>query len=183
MRTKLLTLRFHASLGGFDARPLDDFIADKALIGIREHFFVSQEVAYLACLITYEDAPAVALETSTTSTPQRTEGARRKGAPSMQLEQLTPTQHALFQTLREWRAERARRDGIPPYVILTNREMLAVVTASPASPTELATLPGIGPAKTERRQRASLRVAHSTCSSFSTSTSACSASTATRTGS
>jgi superfamily II DNA helicase RecQ len=38
-------------------------------------------------------------------------------------EKLTETDWPLFNVLREWRAERCKEEGIPPYVICTNLQL------------------------------------------------------------
>jgi hypothetical protein len=39
----------------------------------------------------------------------------------------------LFNTLRDWRLERSKQKGVPPYVICTNRQLAATVQARPQS--------------------------------------------------
>ena len=52
--------------------------------------------------------------------------------------------------LRVWRRKRAAADGLPAYVVLHDRRIAAIVRSRPATPDELASVPGIGPAKVER---------------------------------
>ena len=58
MRVKLLTLRFAPSLGGFDDRPLAEFVRNREVLAVREHFFTVHELPHLACLVTYQDPTA-----------------------------------------------------------------------------------------------------------------------------
>src|SRR5207253_2502881 len=51
--------------------------------------------------------------------------------------------------LRTWRTERARRDGVPPYIVLSDRYLRGVAVARPRSLVSLRALPGIGPTKPE----------------------------------
>jgi superfamily II DNA helicase RecQ len=155
MQTKLLTLRFDPDLGAFDVRPLEEFVRDTCLLAVREHLFFVHEVPYLLCVVTVADAaPRDGGRT-------RTE-ARSPDPTPARIESLPAAEQALFATLREWRTERARRDGVPPYVVLTNRELLAIVQRRPSTSAELADLPGIGAGKTERYGAAILaRVARS----------------------
>ena len=57
---------------------------------------------------------------------------------------------AAFEALRAWRAERARTDGVPAYVVAHDAMLLAVVEAAPASLAELGQIKGMGPARLER---------------------------------
>ncbi|MGH2933801.1 MAG: ATP-dependent helicase [Gaiellaceae bacterium] len=60
--------------------------------------------------------------------------------------------------LRAWRLERAREDGVPPYVIFHDTVLHAIADAQPASLGELAQIAGVGPAKLERYGPAVLAV-------------------------
>lgn len=143
---RLLTLQFAPALGGFDTRPLDAFVADKDLLDVREHFFVVRELPYLACLITFR--AAAARPAATSADARGTEHQpRRDGRDRIEL---GPDERALFDTLRTWRRERAHGDGVPPYVIFTDRELAALVRARPTTRASLGAVRGVGERKVER---------------------------------
>jgi DNA helicase-2/ATP-dependent DNA helicase PcrA len=52
--------------------------------------------------------------------------------------------------LREWRAERAKADNVPAYVVFHDSVLQAIAAARPATIGELARISGVGPAKLER---------------------------------
>jgi len=56
----------------------------------------------------------------------------------------------LVAMLRNWRAEKAREQGVPAYVILHDRTLRELAERRPNSPTALLEVPGIGLAKAER---------------------------------
>jgi DNA helicase-2/ATP-dependent DNA helicase PcrA len=56
----------------------------------------------------------------------------------------------VFRALKEWRLTRARRDGVPAYVVFHDTTLAEIATRHPASPAELAGVSGVGPAKLER---------------------------------
>ncbi len=56
----------------------------------------------------------------------------------------------LGERLRAWRLERAREDGVPPYVVFHDRVLHEIAAARPGSLGELAGIAGVGPAKLER---------------------------------
>jgi ATP-dependent DNA helicase RecQ len=56
----------------------------------------------------------------------------------------------LFAQLRDWRLARAREDGVPPFVVFSDRTLRAVAAAKPAEADELAIVHGVGPTKLER---------------------------------
>jgi ATP-dependent DNA helicase RecQ len=53
----------------------------------------------------------------------------------------------LFNTLRDWRLARCKRDGVPPYVICNNQQLAAIVKARPQSLAALGQIEGFGEAK------------------------------------
>jgi DNA helicase-2/ATP-dependent DNA helicase PcrA len=56
----------------------------------------------------------------------------------------------LGERLRAWRLERARDDGVPPYVVFHDRVLHEIADARPATIGELAQIAGVGPSKLER---------------------------------
>ncbi|MCL6698860.1 DNA helicase RecQ [Sphingomonas sp. NSE70-1] len=56
----------------------------------------------------------------------------------------------LFEALRDWRRERAKEQGVPPYVIFHDSTLREVAARKPASLSELSTIEGIGDTKLER---------------------------------
>jgi DNA helicase-2/ATP-dependent DNA helicase PcrA len=52
--------------------------------------------------------------------------------------------------LRAWRLERAKADGVPPYVVFHDRVLHEIADTRPTSVGELAQIAGVGPAKLER---------------------------------
>jgi len=55
-----------------------------------------------------------------------------------------------FGALREWRLERAKADEVPAYVVFHNSTLAEIAERKPRTLAELATVPGVGPAKLER---------------------------------
>jgi len=64
----------------------------------------------------------------------------------------TPTgsDETLFEALRAWRAEQAKAQGVPAYVIMHDKTLHELAARRPASADELLDVPGIGQAKAER---------------------------------
>ncbi len=56
----------------------------------------------------------------------------------------------LFEALRAWRAEQAKTQGVPAYVILHDKTLHELAARRPASADDLLDVPGIGQAKAER---------------------------------
>jgi ATP-dependent DNA helicase RecQ len=126
MLARVITLRFSAMLDGFDDAPLRDFLKDKDVHALRDHFFVRHDTPYLAVVVNYSPAPlpppAVAL-----TNPAATRNKHDESWRHLVSEADVP----LFNALRDWRAARCKRDGVPPYVICTNRQLAAMVPERP----------------------------------------------------
>ena len=52
--------------------------------------------------------------------------------------------------LRTWRTSRATADGVPAYIVMSDKHLRGVAMARPTTPTELTACDGIGPTKLER---------------------------------
>jgi superfamily II DNA helicase RecQ len=158
MRVKLFTFRYSATLGGFDDGVLQDFVRDKEVVAFREHFYAVNEVPHVTCVLIHQDSvvPRDLLEVAR-EIPRREE---RSHGPAQRFERrndrpdvtagLSEPERILFNTLRTWRSRKAHDEGVPPFVVFTNRELLEIVRKRPDSPTALGNLNGIGRGKVQR---------------------------------
>ncbi len=71
---------------------------------------------------------------------------------------LDATGRAIFEALRAYRINEARREGVPPYVIASDRTLRALAQQRPRDLQELRLVPGIGPVKAARYGAELLRV-------------------------
>ncbi|MFT3848396.1 MAG: DNA helicase RecQ [Propionivibrio sp.] len=76
----------------------------------------------------------------------KTGATGRKNASTV----VSPGDAPFFEALRQWRADKAREQGVPAYVILHDRTLLELAAHRPQSPDDLLDIPGIGQAKAER---------------------------------
>ena len=116
MLARVVTLRFDPLIEAFDDSPLREFLKAKEVFAIRDHFLVRNEVPYLAVLVTYGLRPPVA-------GPAPPEKAAGRNASWRK--QVSDADLPLFNARRAWRAERAKRDGVPPYMICANSRQIA----------------------------------------------------------
>jgi ATP-dependent DNA helicase RecQ len=73
----------------------------------------------------------------------------KKGSTATHTADLSPEAAALFEQLRQWRADTAREQGVPAYVILHDRTLKELAEMRPTSRGHLAMVTGIGAAKIE----------------------------------
>lgn len=89
---------------------------------------------------------------------KRGAGGGRSGKSKGPVDFGDPEQDALFQALRAKRMELAKAQGVPPYVIFQDKQLVAMVLQQPSNLSEFAGLSGVGQAKLERYGEAFLEV-------------------------
>lgn len=57
---------------------------------------------------------------------------------------------ALLEALRAWRTQQAKSQGVPPYLVFSNKVLAAIAARPPATLVELGQISGVGPAKLEQ---------------------------------
>lgn len=139
---RIVTLPFDPELSSFDDEPVRGFLADKELLEMRDHFFVYQGKPHLAVVLIYRP------ETIATPKPGgKDEASDRRDSWRDLLER---GDWPLFNTLREWRGQRAKEEGFPPYVICTNKQLAELVHARPQTLSKLGEIEGFGKAKLKK---------------------------------
>ncbi|MEM6994163.1 MAG: RecQ family ATP-dependent DNA helicase [Myxococcota bacterium] len=98
------------------------------------------------------DKPARLLLPEVSSRPTRRERrapteAARAAAEAVKAD---PAAERVFNALRSYRMERAKADGVPPYVVASDRTLREIAMLRPRTEAELAMAHGIGPQKLER---------------------------------
>jgi ATP-dependent DNA helicase RecQ len=137
MRLKVLTLRLDPRTGTFDEGALAEFQQGKDVLDVSEHFLIHDKTPTLALVIRYRDLP----ENGRTSP----EAARKDWRA-----ELDENGKKIYDELRLWRGRKAKREGMPPYLILNNRELAELAMRRPASVGQLREIEGIGEAKARR---------------------------------
>jgi ATP-dependent DNA helicase RecQ len=135
---RVFTLRFNPATERFDDSAVEGFLAGKEALSIHDHFFTQNGVPYLTLVIRYRTAALPAPADTARAAPQRDESWR---------DLLEEADWPLFNTLRAWRSERAKQEGIPPYVICHNRQLAQALKARPATLSELGEIEGFGEGK------------------------------------
>jgi ATP-dependent DNA helicase RecQ len=143
MLIRIFTLKFHAAMERFDDEAVQAFIKDKELLSVRDHFFIKQDTPYLVLVLTYLPGGDTVKHS----------GRKKRDAWR---DLLADEQMPLFDTLREWRAERAEQDGVPLYIICTNQQLAQMVATRPDTLAGLGKIHGFGMAKAEKYGKAIL---------------------------
>ncbi|MGK5093578.1 HRDC domain-containing protein, partial [Deltaproteobacteria bacterium TL4] len=139
MRVKIMTLEFSYRLRDFDTTVLDRFLVDKKLSKLEQHFFMLDQKPYLTVILEYENGQEVHVGTASSVTTQAGSFNPRT--------QLTEEEWPLFESLREWRRERSKQEGLPHYSILKNQTLIDLIKQRPANVSQLCQIRGIGQGK------------------------------------
>jgi ATP-dependent DNA helicase RecQ len=133
VKIKVFTLRMKPETGVFDDKELSDFQIGRDVIEISEHFIVHEKVPTLALVLRYRD---------------NQDGARppAEAARKDWREELDAGAKRIYDELRLWRGRKAKHEGMPPYLILNNRELAELAARKPDSITKLREIAGIGEA-------------------------------------
>lgn len=180
MRAKVLTLRFSPQLGRFDDAPLIALQQTVVLERVREHLVLVGDEPMLVCVAAWRErgsappapppqpgAPNRVPASSSTRdegvaadpggdvaappTPEPHDTSRGPAAPLGALRaEFTPEQQRVHDALRTFRRTRAYAEGVPPYIVLTNRQLVELVLRRPRSRQALGDIPGLGDKKIAR---------------------------------
>ena len=138
MKLKVFTLRYDSATDRFDDTELTGFLQNRRCVSVYEHFFERDGVPVWAMLLSYRD-DGQATSASGVANKQRTDWRSAVAEPD----------RPLFDVVRRWRNDRAKREGRPPYVFLTNQQIAEIARRRPTSISALREIEGIGDARIE----------------------------------
>ncbi len=144
-----------------DFEPLLDALAMAGLVEVEQESFIrgGKEIRFRRVQLTSagrlkgslglgEVRVVAPLAASGRRRPSRRPGRAPESQPVPTV--LSVADEHLVATLKEWRLQEARRQRVPAYRILTDRNLEALARARPADEAELLEVPGIGPSKARR---------------------------------
>ena len=125
----MFAVPFDARQEIFHDEELQKFLLNKQVKSIRPEFFHQNGQAYWTIFIEYD--------------------LMLKAAPR-DANVLDEPQRLLYQRFREWRKEKAESEGIPVFLIATNRELLDLVKSAPRTLEALRQIHGFGKKKSDK---------------------------------
>ena len=102
IQVKVWTLPFNSQIGIFDDEEFNNFVKDKELVSVNDYLFQKAGIPYLTLVVKYKPLSLISNETTAVN---RKEEWR---------ELLDETSMPLFNTLRQWRNEKSKKEGVPP---------------------------------------------------------------------
>ena len=140
MKLKIFTLRLNPATGIFDEGELTSFQLGKDVIDVSEHFLVHEKTPTLLLVLRYRELPDGG-------------GGARQSPEAVRKDwraELDAQGQRIYDEFRLWRGRKAKHEGLPPYLILNNRELAEFAMKRPANATQLREIEGIGEAKAKR---------------------------------
>jgi superfamily II DNA helicase RecQ len=128
MLIKLFTLEFDDGLQGFDNDIVYKFCMNKKIHEIKTEFFIHKDTPYCHISIIYDTV------------------IEEKPGPAMFNEE----ELLLMQRLKEWRRQRAGKEGFPVYLICNNKQLEQLVRDKCTTLARLKEIKGFGKAKVEK---------------------------------
>lgn len=129
MEIRILTIPFDPDKEIFQDEELTRFLLNKRVKSLRPEFFQINGRPYWSVFIEYETVLSQKIPKS---------------------DLLDEPQNLLFQRLRQWRKEKAEKEGIPVYIIATNSQLTELVKRAPKSAESLRQIRGFGKKKTDK---------------------------------
>ncbi len=146
---KIFALKYEERTESFNDSVMSNFLADKEILRWESHFFERKNEFFWTVLVEYRP-----MAISQTEPFRKTEKSRDESYKEM----LTENDWPLFNVLREWRAERCKEEGIPPYIICTNLQLAKITVTRPSSLNALQGIEGIGKSKLEKYGKEILKI-------------------------
>ena len=139
MDARVITLAWDSVNGEFDDGPLRQHLAQAQVVSVHPSFFHMAGAPCWSVLVFSHGAES----------PQRKSAAPGESAPSMG-SPMTALERERISMLKAWRTARAQADGVPPYILLVNRQIEAIARLSTISRASLKSVQGLGEARIER---------------------------------
>ena len=128
VQVKLFTLAFQEEIQGFDTTEFDDFMKDRRVHNVYEHFFQKDDRYYWAILLGYEE-PVDSIH-------------GQKAA-------WTNAQRELWEMLKNWRLAKARSTKTAPFLIMHDKQLVEIIQKMPDNLTAMQNVRGIGEKKAQ----------------------------------
>ena len=157
MQYRILDLSFSPRTRGIDDEPLQRLLHGHEAVSITEHFYSHEGTPHLLVGVAYRLAAPHPVPKPSAQKAENRSRDHQEGNNKWD-EILDEANRSLFNTLRAWRTARARADGVPPYIILTNVQLAEIANKRPATRTALKAIPGVGEGRIDKFGEELLRV-------------------------
>jgi superfamily II DNA helicase RecQ len=137
---KIFTIPFSKSSETFFEDDLNQFLLNKKVNSIKAEFFKNRENFYWTVFIDCDTVIAGIKD-------KKEKEIAKPDQPHIQLDE---KDELLLKRLKEWRKQRAEKEGIPVYIIATNAQLMQMIQLKPRSKEALKQIKGCGKKKIEK---------------------------------
>lgn len=141
MLIKIFCLPFDSVQSSFKETEVRDFFKDKQVVSVNDYFFTRNDIPYLTLVFKYLSQPPDETARVASTSSKKNESWKNL---------LSESDMGLFQLLRDWRSQKCRKEGVPPYVLFNNTQLAEIVKLRPQSHSDLSKVEGIGDAKIKK---------------------------------
>jgi superfamily II DNA helicase RecQ len=131
MNVQVFSVRLEAPYLVQDQQQLNDFIASVELVQSDTHF-IESDASYWSVLLHYKEKINLA--------------PREKAS----LTDLTQDQIDRFQQLKKWRSEKAKTNGVKPFVVCHNSHLIQIAVQHPQALSDFQWIKGFGEKRTQQ---------------------------------
>ena len=155
---RILTVSWNAATGAFDDSGLRYYLKHREVLRAEPQFFVHGGrpywTVYLETRALHGTEPQDLLDSEST--------AKEPVAAVMQrlLSELDEDQRARYERILAWRSSSSGREGVPPFVLCTNRQAMELARRSPHTLSALGQVPGFGKKRVSKYGKQILEVLH-----------------------
>jgi superfamily II DNA helicase RecQ len=122
---RIISIPFSNREGGFSVKELNEFVRNKRGITYQAELMKTGGIYYWSVFIYYEEEVS-----------KKTEYEFKNDYEKL-----------MYEELKKWRNARAEKEGIPPYIIFTNKQLKDIVKIKCESKESLKNVDGIGESK------------------------------------
>ncbi len=155
MNVKVFTIKFNTLTESFDDTEVRAFLADKEVLSLHDHAFTKQGTPYLLIVAVYHGM---------THHPENSAPINGKNHANIPDESwrkiLTQADYPLYDTLREWRAQKGKEGGMPHYIVCTNKQLAEIAHQRPTSLNALSKIEGLGQNRLKKYGQELLAILH-----------------------
>lgn len=159
---KFLCVPFDPETGVFDDEAVQMYLRGRDIVRSEPQFFEHDGRGYWSLYLETRQLRGGEIRGGAPSVPdtkKNLDSAEERAFRAL-LRELDEVERGRYQVLTDWRRGVARAEGVPPFVVLTNRQCLDIARTVPRSLGGLAEIHGVGKKRMAKHGRQILEVLH-----------------------
>lgn len=159
VEARILTIGWDSAAGMFDDSVLREYLADRELLRAEPQFFIQGGRPFWSVYLETRTLAGVDVATSPGKSPSQPAGSSSAAFAAL-LSELDETERARYQRIIDWRREASKREGVPHFVLCTNRQAMDLCRRAPRTLQALQAIKGFGAKRVAKHGKELLEVLH-----------------------